>query len=222
MGCLGPLETSQKRNATFERIRIAAGPDSQIAPMQNIILSDAEIRALVIALADATEPPVPDRRQPLAEPLLLTRLEVAARLTSIFRPVDANPSLAQSVDALIQQYVTDQAVFFGGHCNLYDGCGVSEINAGQNPATSTVRSGLVIRTCLDLLALPRIDAQVLRKADLTTSSRVDAANVRALWDVFAPGRPLPDAVVNSVTSAANQQRSTVLQLFCRPSVLEVI
>ena len=222
--CHGPLATSQKRNATFARIRAAAGPDSQIAPMRGIILTDDEIRALVVALADASTPGAADRRRPLAKPLLLTRTEVASRLISIFGPVEGVPVDEELILERVFAYVERQATFFGGHCNRYDGCEAAEIAATQNPATSTVRAGILIRTCLDILATPNADATVLAKAMLTPSEPVSAANVRAVWDVFAPGRPIADATVNQVIAAAepNQPWATVLQLFCRPSVLEAI
>ena len=226
VGCHGPLATSQKRNATFERIRAAAGPSSQIAPMRNIQLTDEEIRALVVALADPTTPGAPDGRRALAKPLLLTRSEIGTRLYSIFRPIGNDDQQEENVQETIAVNIYTRAGFIGGHCNIYDGCSAEDISATQNPATSTVRAGVLIRTCLDLLAMPSATASVLAKVGLTPASPANPANIRAVWDVFAPGRPLDDAnltpVAEVAAAAPGEAWSTVLRLFCRPTVLEAI
>ncbi|MEL7372639.1 MAG: hypothetical protein AAFN74_27180, partial [Myxococcota bacterium] len=217
---------SQKRNATFERIRAAAGPSSQIAPMQTVILTDDEIRALVIALADGDTVATADRRRPLVKPLLLTRTEVGSRLYSIFRPTDEDLPIDDEVRTTIDFGISSQASFFGGHCNVYDECGLTQVNASQNPAASVVRAGLIVNTCINLLRLDGADAAVLTKVGLNPSSPASAANVRRLWDLFAPGRALTDAaaqaVVDAASTATDRRWTVVIQLFCRPSVLEAI
>ncbi len=224
--CHGPLATSEKRNANFERIRAAAGPTSQVVPMRSIELTDDEIRALVVALADPSTPAAPDGRSPLVKPLLLTRSEVSSRLFSIFRGVDGAGVAGEEVVDLVERYVDEQASFFGGHCNRYDECNTTEISASQNPATSPVRAGLLVRTCLDLLAIDNMDRAVLAKVNLSPTDPVNPTNVRAVWDLFAPGRPIRDATVTEVVGVAAAAPApawpTVLQLFCRPTVLEAI
>lgn len=223
-GCHGPLSTSTKRNATIERIRAAAGPDSRIEPMRSILLTDPEIRALVLALADGSSGIASDRRRPFLKPLLLTRSEAASRLFSIFRSGPGAPVNELALRAELQEAIGRQSSFLGGHCNIYDGCGVAEIDASENPSTSVVRAGLFIRTCVDLLARPGSKAAVLAKAGLRPEDPVDANGVASLWDVFAPGRPLPSVTADLIVreAGAAPEWDAPLYFFCRPAVLEAI
>ncbi|MEL6187480.1 MAG: hypothetical protein AAFU79_22915, partial [Myxococcota bacterium] len=76
----------------------------------------------------------------------------------------------------------------------------------------------------DLLARPGSKAAVLAKAGLRPEDPVDANGVASLWDVFAPGRPLPSVTADLIVreAGAAPEWDAPLYFFCRPAVLEAI
>lgn len=229
-GCHGPLASSTKRNATFERIRGAAGPMGRVPQMQGLSLTDEEIRALVTALADGGY--VTDRRATLVQPLLLTQRQLMSRFARIFVPRSDGQVDPDWVFETLEVTFAGRANVLGGHCGLYDGCEAAEVRATQNPAPSPLRAGIILRACAELLALDGMTAAVASNAGLDPRARLDGAALDALWDLFRPGWPLDGEARGALLDLADAGRAAglselrlhtlVLHQLCRPAVLETL
>jgi len=222
--CHLDISVSDRQGRTAEQITNAINTVGFMSQLR--ILTPEQIQLIADALAVPQPPPSPP---PLPSPTpgpvvsgtvssvavtVGTREYVSSQLTDIFliEPLSTDETRIQTI---INDLVKVQFVAFGGPCNRYDAqCpgftpGLigfaghdSRINATATPIPNVLRKGYIIRACEEILAIDASVNNALSKVGLTTSSTRTDTNIRALADLFYPGRNLTTEGVSALMNVA--------------------
>lgn len=241
--CHGELANSRKSGATIERVTGALNPTTGIAQMRSLGLNADQISMIVEALNS----PVPSIGPEKVENSLVsigTAPYVASVLTDIFLPDDPGTYTANdtAILTIINQrvlglnpnntFIASRVKFFGGRCERFDTlCQAEALLSSQSPAPNTVRTGLIIDTCDDLMALTtnRPVENALAKIGKTLTSEVDPAGTSALYRLFHPGREIPGYLAHVIANMTRGKSDFTrvdewrfqLHLFCTATDWEV-
>lgn len=126
------------------------------------------------------------------------REHVASVLTNVFGPTAARA---------ISENITRKPALFGGPCDVQaesvqpdPACGTADIGAAIVPSVTTAREGLRTQTCDRIVqedaAIRYAAAQVrdLPDGDFSVTEMPTIADIKAAYELFMPGRPLPDDI----------------------------
>lgn len=254
-GCHGNISVSQKRGTTLAKLTTALGAESGVTQMRNLQLTAAEQELVVLAL----NTPVPSTSsKPVVEGAAV-KLGSARFLSSffetIFLPEDTGAFTAD--DVVIQQkindlilgrtangsFVTGRREVIGDRCDrLADTSGIGTDHAcpfNQNgqiligsarPAPNTIRSGLIEKTCSEVLSIDRAVDNVLGQIGRSRTSPVTVDEVQAVWEVFLPGKEIPTYLATVIANFPNgleemslfEQHRFMQHLICSTAAWEVI
>jgi hypothetical protein len=97
-------------------------------------------------------------------------------------------------------FITGRISSFGGRCDRFeDQCQTEAQRSSQRPSPSALRSGLILRSCDDILSIDRAVQNVLTKISRSSTSPVDALATKDIYQLFFPGRAMPQYLAD-VTS----------------------
>ena len=188
--CHGPLATSDKRNATFNQIRAAVGPQSHIPQMRGLpSLSDNEILSLVEALRD--QDPVDPTVVRDFTPPIRTKQMIGTRLISLFGGSSSSPGDQQILNLAVSNYFNP---ILGGFClpDYDDYCGTGSESQSMSPLSNAVRTGGILKSCEEILDIDEAVQNALGKVGLSANDPVSRTNIAQLMDnLFFPGRVIP-------------------------------
>ena len=98
-------------------------------------------------------------------------------------------------------FYTGRVAFFGGRCNHFDSlCPPEAVNLTQQPLSNTVRTGLINKTCDEILVLDRAVDNALMKIEKQQTDPIDAAATKAMYELFSPGRELPQYLSDIISN----------------------
>jgi len=213
--CHGVLSQSQKRGATATSISNALNPVTGIVQMRGLALNAQQIELISLALNS----PPPQSEFPKVDNSTITvgtAAYVASVFTDIFLPDAAIPFTAgdTTINNTIRlnilgrnpnnSQISGRYVLFGGLCERFDtGCHSESLQSTQQPAVSVSRTGMIVKTCDDILSIDRSVENVLSKIQKTTSSTIEANSVQAIYKLFFPGRDMPQYLSEASSTFSN-------------------
>ncbi len=215
--CHGPIERSQKKGTTVTKISAAL---TGIAQMRALTLTAPQVELITLALNSTPPPSVGASRVESAVVNVGTGSHIQSILSDIFLPDDAasftadDTSIKNSISERILgarangTFLAGRLKFFGGRCDRFDdGCQSEALLSSQRPVPNVVRTGSILSACDDILRFDRAVDTAVSKARLSSSARVDRAASKALYELFFPGREIPeyflDVLSNYTAGKAN-------------------
>jgi hypothetical protein len=181
--------------------------------MRGLGLTPEQISLVVLAL---NSPPPDDGETITVENSIVnigTATYVASVFSEVFLPND--PTSYTGEDNLIKSKITENILGlrsnntfipgrirnFGGRCDRFeDLCQAEAQAAPQRPAPSTIRTGIIIRTCDDILSVNRAVDTITSKIGKTSTSALDAQGTKDLYNLFFPGRELPQYLADVISN----------------------
>jgi mono/diheme cytochrome c family protein len=211
--CHGTLANSRKRDTTTQALQAALNPATGVTQMRGLGLTPEQISLVVLAL---NSPPPDDGETITVENSIVnigTATYVASVFSEVFLPND--PTSYTGEDNLIKSKITENILGlrsnntfipgrirnFGGRCDRFeDLCQAEAQAAPQRPAPSTIRTGIIIRTCDDILSVNRAVDTITSKIGKTSTSALDAQGTKDLYNLFFPGRELPQYLADVISN----------------------
>jgi hypothetical protein len=207
--CHGPIESSQKIGRTFAQIKsaIQSGsiPAMNGASLQ--ALTDAEIQHI----ADALDRTIPQGTSLgiKYQQIIGGRTYLASKFTEIFNS-SSNSTITNRINAF-----KNNPGFLGGKCAHLELCSGTrgdqqqpDADAGIHPLASVTRRGFITQACQEILGVNAAVINALGKANLTSSSVANEANMQLLFNTMNPTTVYSSAAATGLINLHSQAITT--------------